>query len=151
MKKFIPALPVVALSLFLAFCAKENNTLSTSGAADQPTIANTDVAAGDRADCTLTILSDNDITICGLGGNNTPCTTCFGQQAKGILGPGTGPFTVDVTGTAPLPFCITAGSNGATVRIMNSTFGLLGVFQFHPGQCRCFAAGCAEGIISDAN
>jgi len=123
------------LFLFVAFsaatlftsCAKEESVTT----APAPTPTNVTPATDRATPCTVVVVSNGPVTICGLYQNSDACESCCGIPLVGYsaitsLSGG----TIGFTGYADHPFYV---KNTGTTTITVSVNGL--VFNLRPGQC----------------
>lgn len=131
MKKLLFSLPVLALTLFLAFCNKPNvqeevNSLNGGG-----------LTASDRGICKVEIFADNlnQLRICGLPATNlTPCNDCGVKSIGASLINGYANFP---TVTTPVTFSVTnLGATVTYVRVQSAT-GTAFV-PINPGNCQTY-------------
>lgn len=127
MRKTISVFAALFFAVMLSSCTKdEASSLLTNKASD----ANAQVT--DRGTpCSVTVVSDGPVTICGLYQNSTPCQSCCFNPAEGftaITNPGGG--TVNFTGYGESTFFITnTGISDVTVTINGLQYGI------KPGDC----------------
>ena len=140
MKKFLFALPILAIAVFLSYCAKE--TSPTTGIQNEQQVDN---PAADRATCNVTITSSANVNVCGLGTFGS-CQSCSGNTLPGTAF-GTA-FGYTVTPPAlGTPFSISnPGSTKVTVRIDTGT--VCGIWVLAPGQCMDFTLASTCYLVS---
>ena len=141
MKKILFSLPVLALAIFMAYCAKDNR--SSEMAATPLSVSDRggdqDPCEGNCEDCCISIVSDSDIIVCGLASNNAPCPDCAGVNMNPGRDFGTGPFNYCVDPPAlGIPFSIRNVSATDTVLVTISYGGGVCTWQFLPGECLQF-------------
>lgn len=144
MKKILFAFPVLALAIFLAYCAKDNRSsdmattplpVSDRGGGD------TGPCEGNCEDCCISITADEDIIVCGLSSNNAPCPDCAGVSMNPGRDVGTGPFTYCVDPPAlGIPFSIRNASTTNTALVTISYGGGVCTWQVLPSECLQFNA-----------
>lgn len=134
MKKAISLLPMLALSLFFAFCDKSANVQEVT------TSTNPEKAVSSRGTCQLDISASNNNTlqVCGLSTNPDPCVGCPTSSTityQGVELVNTfGSFTI----ISPIEFAIT--NTGTTETDVQLTTGVSStpVITIKPGECEVF-------------
>lgn len=131
MKKVLFSLPVLAFSLFLAFCSK-SNVQEEIGA------VNNTQAATSRGTCDIQIVADNlnTLRVCGIPvTNKNACNDC-GLNAVGVEFMNGAANYVGVT--TPVTFSVTNVSATTTyVRVTSATTGV-GFIALAPGACQTY-------------
>ena len=137
MKKVLFALPILALALFLSFCAKEQSRPGNAALAPTETGASERGSGGESEACDVTITATGTVEVCGLSTNGQACTDCYNVNRPGRE-VGTN-FSYSIVPTYPdVPFSIRNTGN-ATVQVTVSTpaFGCA-VWVLAPGACEQF-------------
>jgi len=127
MYKILSAFTALLFAALLSSCAKDDASSSLTGK-----VSNINAQVTDRGTpCSVTVVSDGPVTICGLYQNSTPCQSCCSNPAEGftaITNPGGG--TVNFTGYGESTFFITnTGFSDVSVTINGLQYGI------KPGDC----------------
>lgn len=111
MKKFLFALPMLAIAFAFTYCDRSNLQEELSG-------INPNAGANDRATCNVQFdkASPTEVTICGTNLNTTNCSSCTGDKNQGVTPFAAGSSQMFLTLTTPIELSLTSAT-GNTVTI----------------------------------